>query len=281
MKNKRLLFSLNDLEKEILILKASIDIIDSIVNYNSLDIHPFEDGSVVRFETNIHQEYFSIYLVDFLSIPASEFGLKKSSYISLLNDVCSSPAFDKDNSIAYLIKPVTEFYNWLETEITIKQLWFPTINLKIDLKITYLEFLYIGGNVSKHNFTRLSACATKMQRILKDNNVNKETMECLLALEDYQNWFHGEGNILGYLSSTIVKYLNNIRWGIHHYLQPEFLRSYTSGKERTYSYKPPSTIFNPTIKFCYWDLMNSIRRTPYIPEFEVSRHYRHHPLIVQ
>ncbi|CUH96950.1 MULTISPECIES: hypothetical protein [Sporomusaceae] len=280
MKNKPLL-SLNDMEKEILILKASLDIIDSIVNYNVLDIHHYEYGSVVSFKTSIHQEYFSIYLVDFLSAPASDFGLKRGSYISLLKDVCSSPVFDKDNSIAYLIKPVTEFCNWLETEVTIKQLWFPSIHLNIDLKVTYSDFLYIGGNISKHNFTRLSACATKMQRIFKDNNVHKETMECLLALEDYQNWFHGDGNILGYLSSSIAEFLNNIRWGIHRYLQTEFSRSYTIGKENTYSYEYPSTISNPTIKFYYWDLMNSIRSTPYIPEFEVSRHFRNHPLLAQ
>jgi hypothetical protein len=279
MKDTPLLLSLNDMEKEILILKASMNIIDSIVNYNVLDIHHNEYGSVVSFKTSIHQEYFSIYLVDFLSVPASGFGLKRLSYISLLRDVCLSPMFNKDNSIDYLAKPVTEFCNWLATEVVIKQLWFPSINLNIDLKISYSDFLYIGGNISKHNFTRLSACATKMKKILKHNDVPKETIDCLLALGDYQNWFHGDGNILGYLSSSIANLLNNIRWGIHRYLRPEFSRSYTISKGNTYNYQCPSLISNPTIKFYYWDLMNGVRSTPYIPEFDVSIHRRNHPLI--
>lgn len=272
---------LNHTEKEIIILKASLNIIDSIINYNVLDIQKDVMGSTVSFRTNIHQEYFSICLVDFFSKPTSDFGLKESNYISLLKDVCSSPVFDNENSIDCLKRPVVDFNNWLETEITIKQMWFPSISLSIDLKLTYSDFLYIGGNISKHNFTRLSFCANKLRKILEHSGCSQEKEDCFFALEDFQNWFHGDGNILGYLSGLITAFLNNIRWGIHRYLQPEFSRSYTRGDGLKYAYQYPTTVSNSMARFYYWDMMNSVRSEPYIPEFEVSIYRKNHPMITQ
>lgn len=58
--------------------------------------------------------------------------------------------------------------------------------------------------------------------------------EAALALEDFYRWFHDD--ILNYHASTIAEFLNNIRWGIYEYLQPEFQRSIVWE-----SREPPST----------------------------------------
>ncbi len=188
--------------------------------------------------------------------------------------------FNKENSIEYLKSPVLDFYNWLNTNVTIKEMHFESLDLNIDLMLTCEDFLYIGGNISKHNFTRLSFCAKEIKGILKRSKVNVDLTDSLLALEDFQKWFHGEGNILGYLSSSIVEFLNNIRWGIHRYLMPEFYRAYTPGQGIQNSYQYPDTVSNPTIKGYYWDLMNKVRMKPYLPEFKVSIHFKNHPLLV-
>src|SRR5215218_1142153 len=49
---------------------------------------------------------------------------------------------------------------------------------------------------------------------------SKMRLDALLALADFYEKFHTD--ILNYHASTIAEFLNNIRWGIYEYLQPEF-----------------------------------------------------------
>ena len=47
----------------------------------------------------------------------------------------------------------------------------------------------------------------------------------LLALADFYERFHTD--VLNYHGSTLVEFLNNIRWGIHYYLHPQYKQSMT------------------------------------------------------
>ena len=75
-----------------------------------------------------------------------------------------------------------------------------------------------------------------------------------------------------YHSSTIAEFLNNIRWGIYTYLQPEFNRSIVikDVESQAYSYTFPSGIVTDFGKECYWGLMNEVRKEPYMRRFKVT-----------
>ena len=138
-------------------------------------------------------------------------------------------------------------------------MWFQTIGLEIDLKIKRLIFYISVGifrNIISVDFLHVQ---NRLIKVLKYNGEDKNTEKCLLALQDFQNWFHGDGNILGYLSNIIAEYLNNIRWGIHRYLKSQF-----NGARFCQS---PEVISNSCIKSCYDELMYIARKEPYMPEF--------------
>ena len=58
---------LSDIEEEVVFLKAITEIIDSMVNFAMLTLHGSDPDASVLFETSIHQRFFNIILVDFLS----------------------------------------------------------------------------------------------------------------------------------------------------------------------------------------------------------------------
>ena len=79
------------------------------------------------------------------------------------------------------------------------------------------------GDISKHNVLRSVGVAEELQQTLVASGVSVELEDAMLALGDFYERFHMD--ILNYHSSTIAEFLNNIRWGIYEYLQPEFRRS--------------------------------------------------------
>jgi hypothetical protein len=92
------------------------------------------------------------------------------------------------------------------------------------------------------------------------------------VLPEFWEWFHT--HLFGYHLSTIAEFLNNIRWGIFEYLQPEFARayrvtSYDAGVP-IYEFDGPAQIAAPIAKTMYWDLMNMARSKPYFPRFTVT-----------
>jgi hypothetical protein len=93
----------------------------------------------------------------------------------------------------------------------------------------------------------------------------------MLALGDFYERFHTD--ILNYHSSTIAEFLNNIRWGIYDYLQPELRRSivWEGGNPRKYHYTFPIGIESNFAKQCYWDLMNEVLQPPYVRRFQVTK----------
>ncbi|KTF19466.1 hypothetical protein ATS76_02240 [Pseudoalteromonas sp. 10-33] len=67
--------------------------------------------------------------------------------------------------------------------------------------------------------------------------------------------------------------INNIRWGIHLYLLPEFQRSHTwiNRDEGSYKYLIPCNIKTQFTKNCYWELMNEVRRKPHVQPFSADK----------
>lgn len=270
----------NETEQEIIVLKAVWDILDEMVNYEIFErLHSTKDTDL-RFKSRTHQKFFNIQLVDFLSRPKEGvFDLpsapKKSSdtdksYLYFLEAVCNKPNFSKENVDA-ISGPLAKFKDWLETECHVENVWFPSIETETDIKVKRISFIKICGNISKHNFTRLDQDALKIEEILSTNNVQIGNANRYLLLSEFYEWFHDD--VFNYHSSAIAEFLNNLRWGIYEYLQPEFHRSFVrEGQDSpAYHFTYPDRCTNSFAKTIYWDLMNSVRRQPYMPKFEVTR----------
>ena len=271
----------NEMEQEIIVLKAVWDMIDEMVNYEIFERpHRTKDTTLI-FKSRTHQKFFNIQLVDFLSRPKNKKGIfdlpfapKESSdtdksYLYLLKTVCDKPNFSKE--VDAISGPLAKFKDWLETECHVENVRFPSIETETDIKVMRVSFVKICGNISKHNFTRLDQDASKIEEILSANNVQIGNTDRYLLLSEFYEYFHD--NVFNYHGSAIAEFLNNLRWGIIEYLQPEFHRSFVrEGQDSlVYHFTYPDRCTNSFAKAIYWDLMNSVRRQPYMPRFEVWR----------
>ena len=81
----------------------------------------------------------------------------------------------------------------------------------------------MSGTVSKHNYLRAIGVAKQLQQKLEKSEVILDLDQALLALSDFYETFHN--GILHIYWSHICEFLNNILWGIHTYLEPEYRRS--------------------------------------------------------
>jgi len=253
-----------DIEQEVIFLKATTETIDAIVNHDMLTRSEGEEAGEARFKTTAHQRLFNIILVDFLSKSAAEITRESKSYLDALIDICERPMFDQDHSVLKLEDATRSFKQWLEIEVEV-EMWLPAISLDTKLRILRREFIKICGNIAKHNFSRLSRIVNDLRDIVSRNGITIADEDALLILDDFYERFHTD--ILNYHASYIVEQLNDIRWGIHAYLEPEFRRSivYENG---VYHYTYPDGISAHFAKNCYSELMNEVRRKPYLQRFK-------------
>lgn len=260
----------SEIEKEVIYLKAIEELINTMVNFEILDLVGNDPESSIRFKSITHQKYFNIVLVDFLSPSDARVIGEQQTYLDALRSICNTPNFNTNESVNSLASATDEFINWLDQEIQVET-WLPSINTNAVLSVKRSEFLRICGNISKHNFSRLSFTADDLIKVLKRNKINIDLPDALLSLGQFYERFHTD--ILSYAASTICEFLNSIRWGIHEYLQPEFSRSMVreAGDSPLYTYQYPNGVENEFAKNCYWDLMNGVRSTPHVRRFKVTR----------
>ena len=88
-----------DIEKEIIFLKAVQELIDEMVNYEVLEVTGNDPGSEIRFKSLIHQRFFNIILVDFLSQSDKNVMGEKLSYLVAVRKICENPNFNVTGSI--------------------------------------------------------------------------------------------------------------------------------------------------------------------------------------
>ncbi len=259
------------IEQEVIILKAVIELINSMVNFELMSLLGNDPDSEIAFKGYTHQRFFNIILVDFLSCTDKKGPIKQTSYLGGLREIVNNPCFDENNSVHNLKVATQEFTDWLDQKVEV-DVWLPSIDKDTRLKIKRLDFLKMTGNISKHHSLKLTVTAGKLKQFLSNNGITVDTDEALLALAEFYERFHTD--ILSYHSSTIAEFLNNIRWGIYDYLQPEFNRSivWEEGSNLPkYHYTYPKEIQGEFAKACYWDLMNEVRSKPYMRKFKVTK----------
>jgi hypothetical protein len=261
---------LTEIEEEVILLKAIKELIDSMVNFKVLDLLGSDPDSQIFFKSTTHQRFFNIILVDFLSRTDKKAVVQQTSFLGAMKSICNYPCFDSDNSISELRNTTNEFGDWLDQEVEVEA-WLPSINTKTTLKLSRICFLKMCGNISKHNFLRSAGPAQELQDMLEKNGVSVGLDDALLVLGDFYERFHTD--IFNYHGSTLAEFLNNIRWGIYEYLQPEFQRSivWEGGDPPRYRYTYPDEVQTGIAKECYWELMNEVRSAPYMRKFEVTK----------
>ncbi len=264
---------LSGVEVEVTFLKAVLEQVDLMVNFAMMSIGGSDHHSEIRFETSTHQRLFNVFLVDFLSAAAKDGPTAPVPYLAALRAIIETPHFDVDDSVNALRQATRECVAWLEDEVEV-DVWLPSISTDTTLKILRVRFLKMCGNISKHNFLRSVRVAKQLQEALAASGVTKSLEESLLALQDFYERFHSD--ILNYHSSTIAEFLNNIRWGIYEYMHPEYRRSvvHEGGDPPRYHFEYPIGLTSAFAQSCYWDLMNDVRRPPYMKRFRVTKYLK-------
>ncbi len=257
----------NNIEVEVIVLKAVHDLIDEIVNCQIVEIRGNPERCEVYFHTAVHQKLFNILLVDFLSTPGELVKGSYETYLDAISDICKSPSFEND-SIEILRKAVSDFNEWLNGNFTMRDVWLSSISVKLDITMKRIKFITICGNQSKHNFTHLDRIAKKLQKIYSESGCGVNIDDVYLSFPDFYEWFHE--NVLSYHASTIIEFLNNIRIGIHKYLYVEAGGKIgllpIGGKKITI----PDNINCPISQSSYYELIQSVKRGPVIGYFKVN-----------
>jgi hypothetical protein len=236
-----------------------------MVNHSLMVFLGPKENTTVLFHNAPHQQLFNVLLKDFLERVAPFLGENIGSQVELLNQVCDNPEFNSTGSVGSLKDAARALREWLRTEVSIKHRM-PSLDREAVLRFTREEFIGICGTIAKHSLARLTLIAEKVSSILARSKVGVSQYDALLVLDDFYDRFHSD--VLNYHTTTLAELLNNVRWGIQDYLSPEFRESLSqSPGQLEYSYRYPTGIDTAFGKTFYWDLMNDVRRGPYVEKF--------------
>jgi len=261
----------NTVETEVIDLCISLEAVGDMVNHTLLELRDvsmtYPREVKVYFQTRIHQELFIIRLLDFVK-EKGNFMLTgvSGSCLEVLQSVCSSRAFDQNNSINSLENSVKKLNKWLNYKTPIK-LWLPTLDIEADIEVSRLDSIAIFGNYCKHNLARLTGVSEQIHSILNNNGYSVSLEQIPLALDDFRE--HFQENYFVYYGTWLGEMLNNIRWGIQDYLQPIYKASYKKDDQNDirYRYEYPAKITQEIPRQWFWRLMNNIKDGPCFKRF--------------
>lgn len=275
-----------EVEQEIIVLNAAWTMIDDMVNFSI-----FMPLGERRHETNLLPttsgtlRLFHLLLGDFLSPltsrgpsplpfhlprPPTSGSTSDFTFLFYLKQIAADPKLAphaKD-----LQSKVAAFSNWLEQTSFVERVWFPSIQVEVDLTVERRTWIRICADIAKHSFARLETNVSKIVRILNEHGSYVDEGMGYVVLPEFWDWFHS--HLFAYHASTIAEFLNEIRWAIFEYLQPELTRSYhptelVSGLQM-YEFLAPAGVTSPLAVRMHWDLMNMVRAGPYFPRFSVT-----------
>jgi hypothetical protein len=264
--------------------------IDGMVNWAMFVRNDRTEPTNLMFETRQHSLLFAVLLGDFLSeIRAFKgdpvpLGLKPApsnarpsdlTFLFHLRQVCADPKLGADT--AALSTAIDTFAGWLEGELTAHSVNLYALDIVADLRVARLRYIKMCADIAKHNLARLATNVAHLRKLLEAAGHSVSEQEAYLAVENFFQWFHDD--IFIYHASQIAEFLNNIRWAIYDYLQPEFRRSWHRTVESTvqfpmYSYTVPVAITQPLAHAMYWAVMNRSRSRPYVHRFVIADSFK-------
>lgn len=261
----------NPPEIEAISLLASTKALDAMVNHLFIDVSHSQYGTEVRFKTEEHASLFNALLTDFLAEKTSSLTERQESRLSALTNIASSPSFSHSSSEAGLLHSCNEFNGWLLSTTTFTNVWFPNVGIETDLILERRFYITMCGNIDKHNDINLSVVARKLREMMENHGHNISEHESYILIGEFYEWFQ---QVVFYKHATsIIMYLNNIRHGIREYLIPEY-KSVARPvyddffKATIHRIEIPSSIKSEYGKYCYHDLLNTIKGQPYVAKFD-------------
>lgn len=141
------------------------------------------------------------------------------------------------------------------------------------LKIKRHEFICICENISKHNPLGLDRQAKTIRDISERSGVAIEQTQELLTMGEFYEQFHND--LFNNHGSSILEFLNNIRWAIYEYLRilyhtvAEHYLDECHNKGKC-PYNIPDSITNEYVREVFCSLMNVVRSEPSMPRFQVT-----------
>lgn len=276
----------SEIEQEAIVLSAVTSMVDDMVNH-AIFCPPGEKRTDTNLppQTAVSLRQFGTFLRDFLSpvtgkggplpfgLPKPPSGDSKVDHTTLyyLRRICKKPLIG--TKIDHLSRIVQEFSDWLEAYAFVEEVWFSSIEVKVDLRIKRIDFIRMSGDIGKHNFLRLAGQANTLRRIMAENEVEIDESDAYLALADCWDWFHT--HLLAYHASTIAEFLNNIRYAIRLYITPVATERYrvTGNVDglQMFTFERPDEIVNKFAWAQYFELMQGSLRQPNFPPFSVAR----------
>jgi hypothetical protein len=281
---------MNGTEREVIILNSAWEMIDEMVNWAMFVKNECTEPTHLLLTNRAFSRLFTIFLGDFLSEikvyngrPA--LGLSKpapngappsdKTFLFHIRQVCTNPKLGTDST--RLRQSVDAFAEWLEGEFTAQHVNLSAIGLVADLRITRIQYIQMCGDIAKHNLARLEKRVNDLPKLLEVAKPPVSKQDVYLAVEGFFEWF--QSNIFIYHSSQIAEFLNNIRWSIYEYLQPEFQRSWHrtdngATDSPAHEYRVPSDVTEPLEQAMYWNLMNRSRSQPFMPQFVIHENFK-------
>lgn len=273
------------IEREIVILDSAWEMIGRMVSWAMFVKNNRKGPTNLLFESREHSLLFVILFADFLSeIRAFRgpppFGMIRVpsnarpsdlTFIFHLRQVYADPRLGTN---ATGLSTATEaLAQWLEGSFVAHNVNLHSIDVVADLHVARYRYLKMCGDIAKHNLARLETNVRHLRTLLQAAGHKVSEQEAYLAVENFFEWFHD--HIFIYHSSLISEMLNEIRWEIFHYLEPEYQRSWHLTREATptfplYGYHLPDQIAEPIARAMYWNLMNRVRAKPCMHRFIVS-----------
>ena len=156
----------NTQEIEAIGLCICLEAINDIANHSLVevrDVSKYPGEAEIYFHGYIHKDLFIIRLLDF----TKENGDSKltgvtGSCLNVLKQACKTKSFDKNSSVKALEKSLAELESWLANETSIT-LWLPTLDLNAKINLSRKDLIFISGNHSKHNLSRLTGVSNHIK----------------------------------------------------------------------------------------------------------------------
>ena len=255
------------IEREAVVLQITVETINAMVNHEVLGFSRDASAMQVSFKSLSQQALFNVLLADLMEPVDEKLLGRRESLLATLSNVVATPLLGNAAEARGLQDAVAALVSWLEEEITV-DIWLPSIDADVILKLRRKEFIAICGNVAKHNPSRLTRKAERLQKLLEAAGVTIGPRDALRALGDFHDRFHRD--ILIYHATYLAQLLNDIRWGIHEYLQSVYQSAYVPpmpGAGTHYSFRYPNGLDDPFARDRFWELMNGVRSGPWIQRF--------------
>jgi hypothetical protein len=200
--------ALTPVETEAIILKATTESLDELVNHELFELTNVDPDTHVVFRNSVHQRLFNILLVDITSNLNPAIVGKGGTMLEAISAICATPLLGTAAGATSLRAAVESLDAWLKQEVAVS-IWFPPLAKEGVLRLTRQGFIYICGNIAKHGFARLNVIADKLGAILEHNGLPTTRDEALSVLDDFYQRFHTD--IFTYHGTTLAELLNNVR----------------------------------------------------------------------